>query len=309
MLADHIELRLEALGRHELFLPSDDAAEKVAALLEPLYTDGTVEQYPARRRPDAVVAWRHQEESFFGPPVTSIAIDSRLGVDVERWLEHTLAAAMPDFEPEWDLLLDRSYHQARRALLSVGAGIDSVIQLGEVDAARRRFRSAALPAGFTIAPMEPDQIDAVVGIYADAFAAEPQYCWFGADPRFLESQARRFTDALAAPDHLELVVSEGARIVAHAGATIAVDHPFWGPTGGMSLCFSPSARGRGLLRGVYTSLLAGLAERGARAFRGGTSQPAVMKYSREMGRTLEAIVMRPGAFFEPDHFAPVLAEP
>ena len=58
---------------------------------------------------------------------------------------------------------------------------------------------------------------------------------------------------------------------------------------------APALRGRGLLRGLYASLLDSMIEAEARVFKGGTCQPPVLRLAREMDRALFAIHLRRGA--------------
>ncbi len=306
LLAEHVGLRLDAYRRRPDFRGHGTARAKIREHLAPIHEHGEARTLRAGGRLDAVVAWRLDEDSWYGPPVHTLAIDHRRGADVEAWLRDVLAEVLPLYDAELDLVVDAAYPQAYRALLAAGVGVDSVQLLGDVARARRNLRAGALPEGVVLDRLRPADVDALIALYAETFAAAPEYCWFGAYPKALSRQRDRLEVALLDEAHLELVLrtKDGPR--GHASATVVHDNAFWGPTAGMSLCFAPELRGRGVLRPVYRALLDGMHERGAVAFKGGTSQPAVMRLALEMGRTLSAVNLRRRAHFDEAHFAPFL---
>lgn len=306
LLDEHTALRLAAYARMPEFRGHDTAPAKIREYLAPIHEHGRARVLGGADRPDAVIAWRLDEDSWFGPPVVTVAIDQRAGADVEGWLTDELAALIPTLEADLDLLVDASYPETYRALRAAGVGVDSVQLLGDVERAHARLRRAPMPAGVRLEPVTVDDVEPVIALYAETFAKLPEYCWFGAHPKFLARQREKLEASAKAGDPLELVLRTEDGVRGHATASVAHDNAFWGPTGGMGLCFAPELRGRGVLRPVYAALLDGMRAAGAVVFKGGTSQPAVMHLGREMGRTLQGVNMKRRVRFDEAHFAPFL---
>ncbi|MCB9597836.1 MAG: hypothetical protein H6719_34280 [Sandaracinaceae bacterium] len=305
-LSAQLGLRLDAFRRHPGFVDGAAARDHIESYLATIHERGEVHVLERSGRVEAVIAWRYDDDSWFGPAVHTLTLDHRIGADVEPWLRDTLAEVLPRLDAPLDIMIDAAYAPAYRALTGLGLRVDSVQLVGDVEVAFRRLDPGVVPAGVRIDRMVADDLEPIMALYEQTFAAEPEYCWFGGHPRFLERQRERLEAALAKEAHLELVVRADGGVRAHASATVNPDNPVWGPTSGMSLCFAPEMRGRGLLRPVYRRLLEGMREQGAVIFKGGTSQPAVMKLGREMKRTLQGVNLRRGAPFDEAHFAPYL---
>ena len=307
-LRAHVDLRLDAYRRHALFVDGDRAHDKISTHLTKLHSEGEVRALERDGELEAVVAWVYDEESWFGPPVYTVAVDHRLDADVQGWLRDTFGQLVPTLDAEWDFLLDASYVPAYRVLRGLGVGVDSVQLVGDVDVAHARLAPAPMPEGVRLEPMTVDDLDAMTALYAETFSRMPEYCWFGAHEGFLGRQRDKAAEALASDAHLEFVLRTDEGVQGHASATVDHEGPFFGATAGMSLCFAPALRGRGVLRPVYRRLLDGMKAQGARAFRGGTSQPPVMHLAREMGRTPQGVILRREPRFDDAHFAPFLPQ-
>jgi GNAT superfamily N-acetyltransferase len=183
--------------------------------------------------------------------------------------------------------------------LERGLGIDSVIQVGHPARARARLGpTPPLPADLSLRPLERHHVEAVIALHRETFAAQPEYCWFGAWPAHLEGLAAALGKAPAG--HAVLV--SGSRVLGHIGVDIEADDPFWGSVGGLELVLAPELRGRGLLRTLYAELLDGLVSAGCEVMKGGTSQPAVLHLGQVLGRPWHALNLRRGVAFQPEHF-------
>ncbi|MBX3270559.1 MAG: hypothetical protein KF729_09875 [Sandaracinaceae bacterium] len=307
LVGAHVELRRAAIARHGFFEgPRAPAEEKLGDYLAPIHAEGEVRALQRGGAIDAIVAWRFDEASWFGTPVWTIAIDRREGADVARWLDATLAAVIPALEGELDLSVDAGCPEAYRALRRLGLGVDSVQLVGDVEAARARLGGGALPDGVTLAPMEEADVEPVLALYEETFRAAPEHCWFGAYPGYLEKQRAQLVAGLGDGTRTQTTLRTDRGVRGHASATVALDNPLWGPIAGMSLCFAPELRGRGVLRPVYRHLLDAMHAAGARTFKGGTSQPPVLRLASEMGRELTAVNLRRDTPFGEAHFAPYL---
>ncbi|MEZ4340002.1 MAG: hypothetical protein R3B82_25555 [Sandaracinaceae bacterium] len=306
LLEEQLALRLAAYRSKAPFRGHDTAEAKLRGFLGPIHELGEVRVLRHGSRVEAAIAWRRDDGSWFGPPVYTVAIDQRSGADVEGWLAEVLAEVVPTLDADLDLLVDAQYRETYRALGRVGVGVDSIQLIGDVERAARELRRAPMPEGVRLERLTVDHVEPILALYAETFAAEPEYCWFGAHPSYLSRQREKLEATLASPGHLELVLLTERGPRGHASATVDQENAFWGPTAGMSLCFAPELRGRGVLRPVYGALLDGMRERGAVAFKGGTSQPAVMRLGLEMGRVLQGVNMKRHVHFDEAHFAPYL---
>ena len=308
----HVALRLAALSRHEDFLPSPRAARAVREFLAALHSQGTVRVFETGGQIQAVWVWRHDEQPWCGDPVSAMAIDhvDPSGPAIERWLSSTLEVELRAMKAPPMVQVAPWYTAARRALQRRGFGVDSITLLGRPGVALSRLISdrpiRALPSNLRFEPMLPKHVDPVLELQREVFTASPEFCFFGANKRYLRDRRPILLAQLEPPDHLERVLLLNDEPVGHVGATVDPDNAFWGPCAGMSLLLAPRLQGRGLLRALYATLLSGMVERGARTFKGGTNQPPVLKLARVMGRPLESLLMRPGGSLQPRQLAPFL---
>jgi GNAT superfamily N-acetyltransferase len=239
-----------------------------------------------------------------------VAIDYDLDfVSVDAWLAAVLDDELPAMIADLDLLLDVSYVAAFRALRARGVGLSSLQLLGEPERALTRLCRASDPPrdlsrwGVEMVPLTADRVDEAIGLTRAIFLAHPEHCWFGATESHLARMRGMLVADVARAEHLQRALVRDGRLLGHVSASVR-DDAFFGPVAGMSLALAPELRSRGIARSLYRRLLEGMIERGARIFRGGTSQPAVIRIGAEMGRPLQAFVMRRRTFFGDAHFAP-----
>lgn len=310
LLDAHVALRLAATSAHPCF-PADPgaAAAHLTGKLRELHTSGTVRAFRTRAGVQGVLAWCHDPSPWYGVPVSTVAIDidpSAPGVD--DWLAEALDAELPSMEADLDLLVDACYPSVGRALLRRGVGIEAVILVGRAHEALERLSAGdvrSLPAGVALGPIAPEHVEALVELERETFAAAPEYCWFGAAPRYLDGYRKELMTAATEGDPLVRVLLVGGEPRGIASGRLRGD-PLWGRISALGLTFAPELRGRGLARAVYVDLLRHAVAAGAVAMKGGTSQPGVMRLGVEAGRTLQAVVMRRGATFSAGHFGVVL---
>lgn len=313
LLEAHADLRLAALARHELFVGGIGARAHVIERLLPIHREGTVRVAESRGRAVAVLAWRHDPEPWYGQPVSSVALDYDARYPrIEAWLDEVLDVELPRMEADLDFLLDANYREAFRAFRARGVGIDSLQLFGRPkEALARLLADRDVPRdlsqwGVSSEPLTPELIDAVLALSRETFRREPQYCWFGANEAFLRYKKAELERDLAHASHVQRVLFRDGRVVGHCSASVRPDDPLWGPIAGLSLNLVPELRGRGMLRALYRDLLEAAVERGARAMKGGTSQPPVIHLAALMKRPLHALVLRRNARTPESHFAPYL---
>lgn len=307
----HTALRLATLSRHPWYVGSPGAHEALRERLAPIHREGTVCVAEHAGRVSGVLAWRHDpDQSQFGLPVSTVAIayDERWD-GAEGWLGSVLDRELPRMEADLDCLVDVAYREAFRALRARGVGLDSVQLLGDPREALARLTAdrevPPLPDGLAIRPLERAQLNESVALFRDAFTREPQFCWFGADERHLARLHRALEQDLDEGVEGHFAMVRDGRVLGALDSTVR-DDPFFGRLAGVGLVLAPELRGRGLLRPIYRHLLESMIDRAAVAFRGGTSQPPVMRLGRILGRPCAAWIMRRGAPFPASHFAAYL---
>lgn len=310
LLDAHTALRLATLSRHASFR-GPGAHAFLRERIAPLHREGSVQHAEHEGRLAGVLAWRHDpDHPQFGVPVSSVAIAYDAGwPGAERWLGEVLDRELPRMEADLDCMVDIHQPEAYRALAARGVGIDSIMLLGDPRAALARLlrdrEVPPLPAPLAIVPLERAHVDEAVALFRAAFTAEPQYCWFGGNEQHLSRQREELEKELAEGTRGHRVMVDGSRVVGALGASVREDGLF-GRTAGMSLVLAPELRGRGLLRPIYRHLLEHMIAEGAVTFRGGTSQPPVMRLGRVLGRPCVGAHMRRRNHFPASHFAQYL---
>ena len=311
LLDAHTALRLATLSRHASFRGGPGAHAFLRERIAPLHREGSVRAAEHEGRLAGVLAWRHDpDHPQFGVPVSSVAIAYDAGwPGAERWLGEVLDRELPRMEADLDCMVDIHQPEAYRALAARGVGIDSIMLLGDPRAALARLlrdrEVPPLPAPLAIVPLERAHVDEAVALFRAAFTAEPQYCWFGGNEQHLSRQREELEKELAGGTRGHRVMVDGSRVVGALGASVREDGLF-GRTAGMSLVLAPELRGRGLLRPIYRHLLEHMIAEGAVTFRGGTSQPPVMRLGRVLGRPCVGAHMRRRNHFPASHFAQYL---
>lgn len=263
------------------------------------------------RRGGAVVAavmWSHDEDSWFGEPVTRVWLDAAPGdVDALRWLVAELPDVFRSAGPTLFCMLEAAHVAPLLGVaLASGGAIDSVmlagqtaparVGLGRVDAAAR-LAAADVTLGRGVAADLP----AISELDQAAFTKNPEYCWFGANPEFLVHQRAELEAAVGAGDP-PWVFERGGRVLGWFRASVS-PNPEWPPHAGIGVVLAPELQRRGLLRVAYAVMLDQLDTAGVEWFRGGTSQPAVMKLGHDMKRRLCGVHIRAVSGFGPEHFA------
>ncbi|MCA9538278.1 MAG: GNAT family N-acetyltransferase, partial [Myxococcales bacterium] len=151
-------------------------------------------------------------------------------------------------------------------------------------------------------PLTEAFIDPVIALKHRIFAAHPEYCWFGADPRFLAREAAGMRAELAAGRCFDEIILREGRLVGFIGLGIQHGNAFWGSTGGLDLVLDPEIQGQGVVKTAYRRVLERLVAEGVAVFKGGTSQPAVLALGRRMGRVMASVNVRHATPFSASHF-------
>ena len=203
-------------------------------------------------------------------------------------------------------------HQALIPVLyRVGLGIDALGLIGDTAQAHRQLRdrhtdeNPLKTLGLTLERLDAERLDDVAALRSRTFAAEPEYCWFGANPGHLEMHRARLAVEVQ-KDHAWFVLCKGKELVGHFGSSITYNHPLWGTVGGFEVYFDEDFRNKGLGRLAYEHTLAALLECGAKTFKGNTAQPPIMHLGKLMGRKLFEIHLKHAPFFDAEHFAAYL---
>ncbi len=194
-----------------------------------------------------------------------------------------------------------------------GLGIDSVVLLGDVAPCLAALKAERDPAsmqarGFSMGPLAGmGDVDRLVGLTRDVFAAHPGWCWFGTTGLQLARERQGLMRSIGGgdPDDLTEAIRHDGEVVGMVQAHIE-DNPLWGRLAGVGLLLDPRFWGQGLLGPMYRRLLERLAAAGVQRIKGGTSQPPVMRLARLMGRPVHGVHLRYAAAFPRRHFDPIL---
>lgn len=306
-----VKLRLDAEARHRLYVgkpgAEKDMREHVSKALADAARSGESLVFAPNGRVRAHFTSWHENKAWYGSPADFCIVDHQLGDhEAEAWLIDRIHERAPTFTPNFDLTLDSSYRNLFAKLTSLGLGIDSVILVGDTAAA-----CSALPdpgprlekLGLTVRDLEEADIDAVVELEKVVNSETPQFCWFGASEAYLEQERERLCHHRedGSIDIRNVIVDATNKIVGYFGASVE-DTPNWGRCGGMVFVLTRQLQGKGLARALYSIVLQQMLERNVVRFKGGTSQPGVMKLAKLMNREPTAWVFRRSTPFPASHF-------
>ncbi len=317
LLAPLLPLRLAAFRHLAAFrdTPSGRRAvrEHLATQLDRAERTGEVEVLRRAGAPVAFALWAFDEDSWFRTPTTQVTFDLDPGdAQARAWLLERLDAWAPDLDASTDLMMDPRHTALLPDLEARGFGLTSALLVGQVAPALDRLVARYDPPsdlahlGLTLRPVTtPADVDALVALKRRVFAEVPDHCWFYLNPGFAEAEREGLLADLGGGAYWLVARPDGA-VVGTFGASFQLDGVLWGPCAGVDLALDPSVRGQGVVKTAYRLLLEAAAAHGCVAFKGGTSQPAVMHLSRVMGREPHALELRRAPKFPRQHFAPLL---
>ncbi len=293
-------LRHGRFARHRLYRGDAAARAKMRTELGEAVAamqaagEGGLAVLPGADGPRAGVLWWVEDEAWHGAPAQHVWVDHAPDTTAVAW---TCAAldAVPR-TPHFDLHMDVLDVAVRRHLLAEpGRALEGLM------ATNAPPETPADPS-LRIDRLGPTDIEPVLDLSVRVFQAEPEWCWFGAHPAWIERQRRAFTRTEPA---LQEVLRRDGRIVGLWGSNVA-ENPFWGRTAGMNFVLAPEVRGQGLGKIAYRRLLEWQVAQGVDVFKGGTNRPEVMHLARRMGRAPIQTWIRSKAPFGPEHFAAAL---
>ena len=344
LLEPFVELRLarcrtsHLLGGPE-FADHPDVTAHLRKMLSPVLKDaranGSAEIFEHEGKLCAALLFRCDEHSFFGQPTCELLLDCNMQIPAAVvWVRKKLSelAETPQFQqssvttsttptpsssptpPPLVCMLHVSCLDFLPDLMRHGFGIDSVLLQGSVKAGverlqKKRDLSACLQLlGVKCEVLSSEaEIEQVSKLSLALFSAHPEFCWFGANLAVVERDAHELRAALNAKKPTHFVLKKEDVVLGYFGFSTGLDPLYRGIHAGLTLMLHPSLQGKGLARPVYQKLLQEMAEHHVEIFKGGTSQPAVLALSHEMGRVLQAVLLRRGAHaFGHAHFAPYL---
>jgi hypothetical protein len=156
------------------------------------------------------------------------------------------------------------------------------------------------------------EIELAIALKRLYFTAHPEYCWFGANERYLQRCREELSEALhhsrrggQGPVRAWVLYREG-QFMGLFSHSVAFEHPLWSSLAGLDIILHPKIQQKGVVKTVYRVMLESMCELGVKVYKGGTSQPAVMALGRVMERPLFSWVLRKRAPFPVGHFAPYL---
>ena len=306
-----VRLRVEALQQHRLYVGGTQAQTKmrehVEKALASAQRSGCSIVYAPKGKLRAHFTRWHEGSAWYGSPTDFCMVDHQLGnEDAAAWLAEMLGKQSANFSPIFDLTLDSSYPELFHRLVELGLGVDSVILVGDTRSSLSRLANSEKNAAgqdVDIRKLTWKDIDAVVELERVVNTATPQFCWFGRTESFLQQERDRLSRYFSEEslDVRNVIVNGDNEVVGYFGASVD-NNPHWGRCGGMVFVLAPELQGKGLARQLYLTVLRQMLDRGVSRFKGGTSQPGIMKLSRVMGREVAAWVFRRGTPFSVSHF-------
>lgn len=273
--------------------------------------DGHVAIKTGPRGLEAILTAHRDPGSWYGAEIHAVAIGAAPDApDAPAWIVDQLRA-LGDLGP-LDLNVPLAWRPVIDAILAadLGLGVDSVVLVGAPAPALAALIDRYDPPAdltawdLTAGPLRDEaEVDAALALKHRVFAAHPEYCWFGAHPRFLARERADLLLRLDDPtDELGEALRHDGRLVGLVGLHVEDDDPCWGRVAGVDLTLDPTLWGRGLAKTLYRRGLTRLVERGVQVFKGGTAQPPVLGLGRQMGRAATAVYLRPRVAFDRAHF-------
>ncbi len=258
-----------------------------------------------------VLAVNREPRSWTGCPVRDLTVELLPGdIDALRWASERVSTLVAGLDDETWVRIPWPHRALVATFETHGFNISSLVLAGSVDAARRAWseRAAApaeLPSDVCIRELVAADVEVVGELRRRVFTEQPQFCWFGASDAYIASWKREVLRA--GPDHYGWVVERGGEVAGYFGSRVHMAHVLWGPCGGLDLVLGASVRALGIAAQAYTRILNVHRERGVRVLKGGTSQPAILRYAAEMKRSPLFVFMRRDSPFSRRHFQPWLA--
>ena len=268
----------------------------------------------------AFILYWFQGESWYGPPIQHCALDYEWREpEAIQWATRKLLELKGRFSEHFELDLDAKYAPLLGVTLAAGLGIDSVILIGEPEQALGSLEERFSPPedlshlGLELEPLQSRrEVDALIALKRQYFGRNPQHCWFGAHPRYLESQRKSLLNAVqltrrgGKPKLQGWVIRRQGIVLGGFSYDYREDDPVWGRLAGVDLIFDPRIQRKGAVKSCYRVLLRSMSERGVERFKGGTSQRAILALGETMGRRLFSWTLRKRSTFPPSHFNPYL---
>jgi hypothetical protein len=253
-------------------------------------------------------AWQrvaaHDPTPWFGAPLTLVFADRRAG-DEEALGALLGAMAAPGLHLRDDAMVEVDARDVPllEGLGSQGWRVAHIVTAGRVEAA-----VGALAAGGPWERMRPEDRAPVVELHASVFQEDARWCWFAGFQGYREELAASLAREVPArgaasghggPDGAHTASLARHRVVRDAlGAPVGHlsvegrEDPHLGRTVDVGVVLAPGLRGRGLLRAAWGCALADAEAWGARVWKGGTMQPAVLGLGARLGRRWVRVGLR-----------------
>lgn len=247
-------------------------------------------------------------DPFTNDEIRKLSVDYDPGDgEAAEWVAAKVKVLAGDAGQRVDFMVETGHFAAvLPALFGLGLGVSARLQIGMCQDVLDANWDIDVPercrvAGVSLRSATAADVEEMVELNRKVFAAQPEHCWFGASPHYLDSLHDELLNAMAVPGTAPRLFERGGHIVGWYDYQPTSDSP-WGPSGGMGIVFGPDAAGRGLLRVVYVDVASRLLDVGVPWFRGGTSQPAVMHLGETHGRRTIGAHVRAQHWFPPSHF-------
>lgn len=215
------------------------------------------------------------------------------------WSKKQLLSWAPGFKTGDSVFLPAAYRGLLPLLLKQGFHIESVMLEGDPARALRaakKFPDVDL-GRLKVRKVAARDIPAIQLIHKVEFGRNPHFGSFCASPGFLRNLKKEILLELRQETHSHYVFTRKGKVLGYFATSAH------GPHAGITFAFSRAIQGRGLVKHAYLILLTDMVAKGAKLFRGGTAQPAVLRLGKKMGRKLTVYMLEYGpGHFPAEHF-------
>jgi hypothetical protein len=194
----------------------------------------------------------------------------------------------------------------QKSLKSAGWSLEDTYLVGDTSVALEKLSThltkrgeIALPRNLKICDLQsPEEIDQILRLKRKVFRLQPEYCWFGSYPKYLESEREELENFLKLPHRKRkskarvlVLKNQKGRLLGFGSVFFYKADKLFRRCGGMDYCFDASVQGQGLGSLVFCELLKSLKAQRVPLFTGYTSNPAIRRLGVITGRRVEQVFL------------------
>ncbi len=317
LIRDITEQKMRASADSSRFFRPTPAAQTMfrkitTSLLEGANSKGVVKTlYSGKKLLASFLVVPPENSDFFIPMQQVHLTMAPYSRKARLWMMNQVSDHSALFRKDTSLYLMNSEFELMDFLYNSGFHIRSRATMGDPLVALNGLVSAYDPPKnldhleLVIRPPEMKDLDTILQITRKEFSRNPQFGWFAASKQYLKSAKERIGREIKSPKSkgTQLAVySKRGRLLGHSGMYVSKT-PMYGLASGADITLDQSIQGKGIAKTLYRMTLEELVRRKVKIFRGGTSQPGMLKLNQVMGRRTHGYLMQSGkGFFPRKHF-------